>query len=258
MPESYTGNEGTTAAANGMAAMDGNEDRRNGWLAINKTRDYIVAKMNAAISSAVAQAKAYTDQKFAAISLTWNAITGKPTSFPPSAHNHDQLVSGSSRWGIGGAGEWWTNNAVGVYGSFAATGRVDMPNLSPVTSGYVAMYKNGDGRVGISPSARRFKKDIRSRTYTLEQLAAIRVVEYRLRAAVYGNGDAPIDVGVIAEELTAPGLSEFVAFDEDGQPLSVHYERIVLVVIGAMQELMHGVELLTQRIEALEAHHAAR
>ncbi|WP_067201874.1 tail fiber domain-containing protein [Microbacterium sp. XT11] len=256
MPESYTGNEGTTAAANGMAAMDGNEDRRNGWLAINKTRDYIVTKMNAAISSAVAQAKAYTDQKFAAISLTWNAITGKPTSFPPSAHNHDQLVSGSSRWGIGGAGEWWTNNAVGVYGNFAATGRVDMPNLSAVTSGYVAMYKNGDGRVGISPSARRFKKDIRDRAYTLDDALAIQVRDYRLRASVFGSNDAPVEVGVIAEELIDAGLSEFVAFDEHGEPLSVHYERLALVALGALRDTAAQLDLIRHRLDALEEHHA--
>jgi hypothetical protein len=256
MPESYTGNEGTTAAANGMAAMDGNEDRRNGWLAINKTRDYIVTKMNAAITSAVAQAKAYTDQKFAAISLTWNAISGKPTSFPPSAHNHDQLVSGNSRWGIGGAGEWWTSNAVGVYGSFAATGRVDMPNLSAVTSGYVAMYKNGDGRVGISPSARRFKKDIRDRAYTLDDALAIQVRDYRLRASVFGSNDAPVEVGVIAEELIDAGLSEFVAFDEDGQPLSVHYERLALVALGALRDTAAQLDLIRDRLDALEEHHA--
>jgi len=252
MPESYVGNEGTTAAQDGVTILDGTEDRRTGWLAINKTRDYIALKAGAVYGAAVAYAKAYADQKFAAISLTWNAIKDKPTAFPPTGHNHDQLASGASRWGIGGSGEWWTNNPVGIYGSLSATGVVAMPNLGPVNQSYVAMYRNGDGRVGISPSARKFKKDITPRVYTLDDLNRIRVVSYRLRSWVFGDGDAPLDVGVIAEELIDADLSEFVVFDDAGKPLSVHYERLALVAIGALQELAHGVDLLAQRLDALE------
>ncbi|CNL18553.1 Uncharacterised protein [Mycobacterium tuberculosis] len=127
-----------------------------------------------------------------------------------------------------------------------------MPNLTAVTSSYVAVFRNGDGRIGISPSARKFKKDITPRTYTLDDLHRIRVVSYRLRSWVFGDEDAPVDVGVIAEELIDGGLSEFVVFDDEGKPLSVHYERLALVAIGALQELAHGVDLLAQRLDALE------
>lgn len=253
MPESYTGNEGTTAAANGMATMDGNEDRRNGWLAINKTRDYIVAKVNAAITSAVASAKTYTDSKFNSISLTWDAITGKPSTFPPSSHTHSAISDpGSGAYFRWTGTQWLANALVGIGAALevASTatigGNLTLNTASPVTSGYATMYRNGDGRVGISPSARRFKKDIRPHTYSVEDLESIRVVDYRLKADIYGSADAPIDVGVIAEELIDAGLSEFVVFDGEGDPLSVHYERLALVAIGAVQEL-------SQRVKALEA-----
>lgn len=137
-------------------------------------------------------------------------------------------------------------------GGGTITGTLYMPNLAPAGSGYVAMYRNSDGRVSISPSSARFKKDIKPRPYTVEQLQAIRVVDYRLRAEVYGSGDAPVDVGVIAEELIDAGLGEFVAYDNDGEPLTVHYERLALVAIGALQELATEVDLLAQRLEALE------
>ncbi|WP_449408364.1 tail fiber domain-containing protein [Microbacterium maritypicum] len=134
-------------------------------------------------------------------------------------------------------------------------GEIFMTNLSNVTSGFVAMYRNGDGRVGISPSARRFKRDIKDHPYTIEQLRAIRVVSYRLKAGVYGEGweDQPGDVGVIAEELIDAGLSEFVVFDDEGAPLSVHYERLALVAIGAVQELVDAHDALEARVLALEA-----
>ncbi|MFB4348483.1 tail fiber domain-containing protein [Microbacterium sp. CR_7] len=249
MPESYTGSEGTLAAQNGIAVMDGNEDRRNGWLAINKTRDWIVTKANAALAAA----KTYTDQKVGAISLAWTNITGKPTHFS----SRSDIVTRPP--GTGGTVEDALNSTFNLAASKIGsdggtiTGQLNMPNLGPVSNSYVAMYRNGDGRVGISPSARKFKKDIADRTYTLDDLRRIRVVEYRLRSWVFGDADAPLDVGVIAEELIDAGLSEFVVFDADDKPLSVHYERLALVTIGALQDLADGVDLLTQRIEALEA-----
>lgn len=249
MPESYVGNEGTTAAQDGMTILDGTEDRRTGWLAINKTRDYIATKSAAVLAAA----KAYTDQKVAAISLTWDAISGKPVHF---GSRSDIVVRPP---GTGGTVEDALNaifnlaqSKIGAGGG-TITGGLFMPNLTAVASSYVAMFRNGDGRVGISPSARKFKKDIAPRVYTLNDLNRIRVVSYRLRSWVFGSEDAPTDVGVIAEELIDAGLSEFVVFDGDGKPLSVHYERLALVAIGALQELAHGVDLLTQRLDALEA-----
>lgn len=41
MAESYTGTEGQAALAAGYPILDGTEDRREGYLAVNKTRDMI-------------------------------------------------------------------------------------------------------------------------------------------------------------------------------------------------------------------------
>lgn len=254
MPENYTGNEGTAAAADGMAVADGTEDRREGWLGINKTRDYIVAKCAAVLNSA----KAYADQKVGAISLTWNAITGKPSEFPPSPHLHNALGDTGGAYFRWTGTQWLSNALIGILNHFEVAnnatvgGHLILNTATPVTTGYVAMYRNSDGRVGISPSARKFKKEISPRVYTLDDLSRIRVVSYRLRSWVFGDENAPTDVGVIAEELIDAGLSEFVVFDDEGKPLSVHYERLALVAIGALQELAHGVDLLAQRLDALE------
>jgi hypothetical protein len=124
------------------------------------------------------------------------------------------------------------------------TGALYLNVAAPVTSSYAAMYRNGDGRVGITPSARRFKKDITDHRYTVEDARRVRVRDYRLREEVFGSDDAPVEVGVIAEELIDAGLGEFVAFGEDGRPATVHYERLALVAIGAVQELASRVEAL--------------
>ena len=133
-------------------------------------------------------------------------------------------------------------------------GQLYVPAATPVTAGYVAAYINNDGRVGKSPSARRFKKDIHDHGYSVADLLAIRLRTYRLRASVFGDGweEAPVEVGVIAEELIEAGLSEFVHFDADGEPDTVHYERLALVAIGALQDMAATVATLAARIDALE------
>ncbi|MDY0827539.1 tail fiber domain-containing protein [Microbacterium sp. BG28] len=142
-------------------------------------------------------------------------------------------------------------------GGDSMSGPLKLLSADPVSSGYAALYRNSDGRVGISPSAARFKKNIRDRAYTLDDLLRIRVVSYQLRAALFdaddpNRADSPVDVGVIAEELIEAGLPEFVVFDTEGQPLSVHYERLALVAIGALQDLAHQLDGIAERLTALE------
>lgn len=120
-----------------------------------------------------------------------------------------------------------------VYSLYALT--------NPVVTAYVAAYINGpDGRFGATPSARRFKQDIRRKTYTVEDAKRLSslIVNYRLKEAVKAYGDAaPVEVGVIAEELIKAGFPEFVIHDQKGRTLSVAYERIWLVVAKAFGEL---------------------
>jgi hypothetical protein len=118
---------------------------------------------------------------------------------------------------------------------------------TPVVTSYVAAYLNTDGRIGATVSAERFKQDIEPRAYTLEQIAMVQVVSYRLRTAVAELGaQAQVEVGVIAEQLVEAGLSEFVVFDEDGAPFTVNYDRLDLLGVA-------GAGLLLARVKAIES-----
>lgn len=123
---------------------------------------------------------------------------------------------------------------------------------NPVVTSYLAAYINVDGRFGATPSALRFKQDIIERRYTITDLMTFQIVNYRLIEAVRLDGDlAQTEVGVIAEWLVEAGLSEFVVFHpETGEPWSVHYERLCLVAISAMQELVGIVLDHGQRLDA--------
>lgn len=110
--------------------------------------------------------------------------------------------------------------------------------ITPVVTGYVAAFINTDGRIGAAVSAERFKQNIAPRAYTLDQIALIQIVSYRLRTAVLElDAGARIEVGVIAEQLVAAGMPEFVVYGDDGQCLSVAYERLDLVGIAGVQLL---------------------
>lgn len=260
---------GDLAAAAGMAVMDGTEDRQRGFEEINRTRDYIASKTSAvlpvakggtgAITAAAARAalgaddagnlakgtlpiaRGGTGATTAADARTalgvpalghahhWDSITGKPVLV--SLGYLDQRIAAGSTQPI-----------------YSGHGR-----NNPVSTNYVSAYLNSDGRLGATPSAERFKQDIEPRTYTLDQLRLMQVVIYRIRTAVESLGDdAPFEVGVIAEQLVTAGLSEFVVFDAAGRTQSVAYERLVLVVIGAVQDLADRFAELERRITAIE------
>lgn len=181
----------------------------------------------------------------------WDQVTGKPGAYPPSAHLHSSLdASGGRRFGdlpnVGGRAGWGTSDNV----VFAGT--MFLQNEQVVTSSYRAMYLNGDGRVGVTPSARKYKKDIRPKAYGLTDAVALEVVNYRLRAGLYGSNDAPVEVGVIAEQLIDVGLSEFVIFNADGEPESVAYERLALIALGALRDVAGTLQEYDDRLTAIE------
>lgn len=254
---------GDAAAAAGMDVLTGNELANTLDTEENKTRDYI-AQFAAGIR-AIATGGTGADNAVQAL-VNLGALpraevfdgTGSVFNKVPRYDAAGRLICAAPTASNHAVPLGTVNTLFGSYiarwGGTIDQGPLYMPALTAVTSSYVAMYRNGDGRVGISPSARRFKKEIKDRAYTREQLRAIRVVSYRLRADVFGEGweEAPVDVGVIAEELVEAGLSEFVVFDENGDALSVHYERLALVAIGALQDTLDQLDTIEARLTALE------
>lgn len=100
-----------------------------------------------------------------------------------------------------------------------------------------------DGRLAHTASARRFKENITPLDVTDEQVQAFELVEFDMVETGYH------DIGLIADDLEAAGLEQFVFHDHDGQVLGIHYERVALTLLPVVQRLI-------TRVEALEARDA--
>lgn len=145
----------------------------------------------------------------------------------------------------------------GSYGQFGGDllvgGHIYTPlgRSSPVVTSYVAAYLDGAGRLGATPSSRRFKQDIAAWSPETQALFAITLYTFRYKAAVEELGeDAEVEVGVMAEDLHELGLNWLVVYDSDGLPFTVRYERIALLLIPTVQD--HELRLLDldQRLTA--------
>ncbi len=144
------------------------------------------------------------------------------------------------------------NGAVTVTGAFEATSSIKSQGVYNNTTGSGAnLVVDSAGGFARSTSSQRYKNTISDATHGLTELLALRPVTYKHN----GNGDTVFG-GLIAEEVHAAGLTEFVDYSQDDngddQPEALHYANMVSLCIKAIQEQQATITALTARITALE------
>jgi hypothetical protein len=130
-----------------------------------------------------------------------------------------------------------------------AAGTITSPGIqSSTTSSPPNMFISPiTGLIQRSVSSLRYKNTVVDATHGLTELLTLRPVTYK------GNKDGDtIFGGLIAEEVHAAGLTEFVIYDEEGQPDSLSYSNMVSLCIKAIQEQQDMITSLTARLKALE------
>lgn len=113
-----------------------------------------------------------------------------------------------------------------------------------------AMYVNSGGVFGIGSSSRRFKKNIVDANYDVEAIRQILVRNFEYKAEFGGDGTQ--EVGVIAEELVAIGLEDFVYFEDDGQAKAVAYDKLALLALTLAQNVADRMDAVEARLAKLE------
>lgn len=243
MAETYDGTEGNDALAAGYPVMDGTEDWRDGWRAVNRARD-LVARLKTWTTTQINAVNARIDS----ISFSWSAITGKPTEFPPASHTHSAISEAGGKY-LRWDGAKWDSNApmrvgsnLDVSGGVAVAGDIYIPNATPVNQGtWYALYRNGDGRIGLTPSARKYKKYIKAYEGSV---LGIQPVTYALR----GDAENTRHLGIIADD--ARDIEPLLVISEDGEVESFRYELLAVALLADVRRLAARIDELERRTDA--------
>jgi len=119
----------------------------------------------------------------------------------------------------------------------------------PIGSGTVNVhYEDGTINPGVNPglyyfgpSSRRYKSNIAD----VDLSEARRILGISAKSFTYDSAPTEKRIGVIAEDLDALGLKEYVKYDEQGRPDRVDYQAMVPPLIEIVKDL-------ASRLEALE------
>ena len=111
-----------------------------------------------------------------------------------------------------------------------------------------------------SLSDERFKQDIVDSGSQWDDIKAMRVRKYRRKNMVATEGDnAPVEIGVIAQELESSGMGGLVKTKPKGEEhkeelKTVKYTVIYMKAVKALQEAMARIETLEAKVTALEGN----
>lgn len=108
---------------------------------------------------------------------------------------------------------------------------------------------NGEGRLGVNASSRRFKTDIRPLKSELDRLMELRPISFRYR---HGDvrGPNPVQYGLLAEQV-AKIYPNLVARGGDGRPYTVLYQELPALLLGQVQRQQRQIAQLRERLDRL-------
>ncbi len=134
---------------------------------------------------------------------------------------------------------------------FTNAGALLSPTVYSLTTGSAAnVFVGSNGHIHRSTSSLKYKRDVQDATHGLAVVLTLRPVTYKGKAASDGE---TVFGGLIAEEVHAAGLTEFVQYADDGSPDALAYGNMVSLCIKAIQEQQAIITLQAADIEALKA-----
>jgi len=148
--------------------------------------------------------------------------------------------------------EFQSNSAVLMM--FRSDGYVRSQSIQNRTSsGGANVFIDSSGYMYRSTSSQRYKRDIVSAGYTLDQIADLRAVTFKSNVVGEdGNMSDRVYGGLIAEEVDAAGLQEFVNYDDQGRPDEIQYGNMISIAIKGLQEAHSRIKELESKVATLE------
>jgi len=125
------------------------------------------------------------------------------------------------------------------------TGANSPYNLTTASGSNVTI--ESDGVLKRSTSSLKYKTDVQNATHGLAEVLQLRPVTYKGK-----NDGNKVFGGLIAEEVDAAGLTEFVQYAEDGSPDALAYGNMVSLLTKAIQEQQAIITQLQADVAALK------
>lgn len=129
---------------------------------------------------------------------------------------------------------------------------------TPTVSYSANMYMASTGAIFKTSSKRAKKTNIRH-DFTLEKanaLVDLQPATWHDKAELERTDDAPLvpvrHFGMVAEELEQAGLSQLVEYDEDGNVMSISYDRLAIALIPAIRSLRERVGELEYKLNKIK------
>ena len=161
--------------------------------------------------------------------------------------------------GIGGTTTLSNVIEIGLDGDNTAGNRCFIGSIRGVTVGQgngVAVIIDSDGQLGTVNSSRRFKNHIEPLDKTSsESVLKLKPVKYHYNGMDDKKAAETPQYGLIAEEV-AEVNPNLVVNDKDGQPLTVRYDAVNVMLLDQflkehkkVQDLEKGLEVLTAKLK---------
>jgi hypothetical protein len=129
---------------------------------------------------------------------------------------------------------FWVRNDGEIY-----TGTAASSPYNNTTGSAANVFVTVNGILQRSTSSLRYKTNVANASHGLADVLKLRSVTYKSK-----NDKDTVFGGLIAEEVHDAGLTEFVAYDNEGRPDALHYGNMVALLVKAVQELKAELEAL--------------
>jgi hypothetical protein len=159
------------------------------------------------------------------------------------------LMTGSNNIYIGNQGVMAESNVIriGTHGTQMATYVAGIDNVI-LPNGIPVVVDHSTGQLGVPPSSRRFKTDIKPMDRASQAILALKPVTFHYQSDAKNT---PC-FGLIAEDVAAVN-SNLVVRDKEGKPYSVRYEAVNAMLLNEFLKEHRKVEQLEKQIETLTA-----
>ncbi|NEA50461.1 tail fiber domain-containing protein [Streptomyces sp. SID10815] len=181
----------------------------------------------------------------------WGDVTGTPSTYPPASHSHawSSVTSKPSTFPPSSHSHSQYLESGDTISWANGTKRVHADSVSG-SGTYYAVWVQGDGTFARNTSSRRFKQSIRDIDIAPEAVLALRPRVYDRRPKEDGGDYLRDEFGLIAEEV-AETLPEIVTRDEEGQIDALRYDLLGVALLSVVQDQERRIAALEARVEEL-------